>query len=247
MFAVRGYDVRVRRALLVTVVLLAACSRPRDNLGGAPRLMLWAWERPERLGYIDPHTAGIAYLARTVSWRAGVVTSRPRMQPLEAPDNAWIMAVVRLESWTPPLPDTAAIAREILRAAESRRVRALQVDFDARTSERDWYASLLGRVRAGLSPTTPLTITALASWCLGDPWVRALPVADAVPMLFRMGAGEPREVGDFSSGVCRSSLGVATDELPYSAPHGRRVFVFHPRPWTRDAYRGAVALARRWQ
>jgi hypothetical protein len=242
----RRYHDAMRRAILVTC-LLAACSPHRDRLPGSPRVVLWAWERPERLDFVDPHAAGIAYLARTVSWREGAVTSRPRMQPLDAPPAAWIMAVVRLESWTQPLPDAAAISREVLLAASHPRVRALQIDFDARASERPWYADLLRRVRAGLDPAKPLSITALASWCLGDPWVRDLPVADAVPMLFRMGAGEPREVRDFSSEVCRASIGVATDELPYAAPHGRRVFIFHPRPWTRDAYRGALALARRWQ
>lgn len=209
--------------------------------------MLWAWERPERLGYLDPRAVGVAYLAKTVSWRDGVVTARPRMQPLDVPPATWVMAVVRLESWTPPMPDAARIAGEIVDAAGHPRVRAVQVDFDARASEREWYAALLRDLRARLDPAKPLTMTALASWCLGDPWVRALPVSDAVPMLFRMGAGEPHEVRDFSAEVCRSSLGVATDELPYAAPHGRRIFIFHPRPWTRDAYRDALALARRWQ
>ena len=36
----------------------------------------------------------------------------------------------------------------------------------------------------------PLTITALASWCDGDDWIDGLPVADASPMLFRMGRGD---------------------------------------------------------
>ena len=237
---------RMRRALLLTISLLTACSRPPDRLPGSPRLILWAWERPERLGFLDPRAAGIAYLARTVSWRDGALTVRPRLQPLEAPPGAWIMAVVRLES-RPPLPAPEAVAREILAAAAHPGVRALQIDFDARASEREWYAALLRRVRDGLDPAKPLTITALASWCLGDPWVRGLPVADAVPMLFRMGAGEPHEVRDFSAEVCRASLGVAVDELPYTVPRGRRLFVFDPRPWTRDSYRGALALSRRWQ
>jgi len=237
---------RMRRTLLLIIGLLAACSARPDRLPGSPRLILWAWERPERLGFLDPQAAGIAYLARTISWREGAVTVRPRLQPLDVPPNAWIMAVVRLES-KPPLPAVQTVAREILAAADRSRVRALQIDFDARASERDWYASLLHRVRDNLDPAKPLTITALASWCLGDPWVRDLPVADAVPMLFRMGAGEPHEVRDFSSEVCRASLGVAVDELPYAVPHGRRLFVFALHPWTRDSYQGALALARRWK
>jgi hypothetical protein len=91
-------------------------------------------------------------------------------------------------------------------------------------------------------------MTALASWCLGDPWVRSLPVSDAVPMLFRMGAGEPKEMRrDFSVAVCRASVGVSTDEIPYAIPHARRIFVFDPHAWTPEAYRAALAFTRRFQ
>jgi hypothetical protein len=106
---------------------------------------------------------------------------------------------------------------------------------------------VLRRVRQGLNPAMPLTITALASWCLGDPWIAGLPIADAVPMMFRMGAGEPHEVREFSAGVCRASLGISTDEPLFAAPHGRRLFLFHPKPWTAEAYRGAMQLAGRWR
>jgi hypothetical protein len=93
----------------------------------------------------------------------------------------------------------------------------------------------------------PLEITALASWCQGDRWIESPPVADAVPMLFRMGAGERWAGGDFRDRVCRASLGVSTDELPHSAPHGRRLFVFNPRPWNAETYRGALLLERKWR
>jgi hypothetical protein len=93
----------------------------------------------------------------------------------------------------------------------------------------------------------PLGITALASWCQRDAWMSGLAVGDAVPMLFRMGAGEEYTESDFREGLCRASIGVSTDELPQSVPHGRRLFVFHPRPWTEETYQGALQLARRWQ
>ena len=211
--------------------------------------MLWAWERPERLQFVDPRAAGVAFLARSISWRDGNVTSHPRYQPLEVRPGTAMMAVIRLESYGPPLPDPDVLLPDLLKAATGPGVRAVEIDFDARLSERDWYAGLLRRLREQL--TLPLTITALASWCLGDSpgerWIRTLPVADAVPMLFRMGAGEPHEVRDFPAAVCRSSLGISTDEEPLAAPHGRRLFVFHPKPWTPEAYRGAIELARRWR
>lgn len=227
--------------------MLASCARPADPLPGFPKLVLWAWERPERLDFVDPHTAGVAYLARTISWRDGRLTSVPRLQPLEVRAGTSVMAVERLESRTPPLPALETVAAPVLADAANPDVRAVQIDFDARSSERAWYAALLARIDRGLAGSKPLGITALASWCLGDPWLRGLPVSDAVPMLFRMGAGEPRGVRDFSTGVCRESVGVATDELPYAIPHGRRIFVFHPRAWTPEAYRAALVFSRRFQ
>jgi hypothetical protein len=199
------------------------------------------------MDFLNPRVAGVAFLARTVSWRAGQITSRPRLQPLNVPPETVMMAVVRLESRGLPLPETGAVRDEILKAAALPNVRAIQVDFDARLSERDWYRELLQELPRDLKPSMPLSITALASWCERDGWVRELPVSDAVPMLFRMGAGEPKGSRDFSVGACRASFGLSTDELPADLPRGRRLFVFHPRPWDEDAYKGAVRLAAKWR
>ena len=122
-----------------------------------------------------------------------------------------------------------------------------QVDFDAKLSERDWYRQLLQELRRDLRASMPLSMTALASWCDRDGWVEGLPVSEAVPMLFRMGAGEPKGTRDFRLGACRASFGISTDELPADLPHGRRLFVFHPRAWDEAAYRGAVRLAVKWR
>jgi hypothetical protein len=232
---------------LAVTLALAACTTRRDPLPGFPRLMLWAWERPEHLTFIDPHSTGVAFLARSIQWREGKIASRPRYQPVEVPADTVMMAVTRLDSISPPLPDAGSIANEIAATASLPRVLAIQVDFDAALSERAWYADLLRLVRRRLDPSMPLTVTALASWCRRDPWIRVLPVRDAVPMLFRMGPGEPRGALDFSLAVCQSSLGISTDEMPVSLPHGRRLFVFHPRPWTADAYRAAMQIARRFE
>src|SRR5689334_7767168 len=98
-------------------MLGAASCRRADPLPQLPHVMLWAWERPEHLPFLDPHTAGVAFLARTVSWRYGRIESRARYQPLEVPPATVMVAVVRLESFTPPLPDAAAVAAEIVPAA----------------------------------------------------------------------------------------------------------------------------------
>jgi hypothetical protein len=239
-------SILMRVSVFALLALAGGCGRPADPLPGFPRLVLWAWERPEDLRFLDSKTAGVAFLTRTVSWRNGVIDSRARMQPLRVPPDTALMAVVRLEANGGPLPDAAAIAREAARAALPG-VRALQIDFDARLSEREWYREFLQRLRGILPPSLPLEMTALTSWCDRDAWTRGLPVTDAVPMLFRLGPGEGFAGGDFRNEMCRSSVGVSTDELPRAIPRGRRLFVFHPRPWTEEAYRGAARLARKWR
>jgi len=233
--------------LLPAILLLALSCRPaRDPLPGFPRLILWAWERPEHLQFVDQQAAAVAFLARTVSWHGGRVESRPRMQPLDVRPGVRLIAVTRLEG-SGPLPDASRVADIILSDAAHSGIDALEIDFDARRSERAWYSGLLQRLRSRMPARLPLTMTALASWCTNDPWIRGLPVDDAVPMLFRIGPGEPHTIPSFRPAPCRSSLGVSTDELPARLPAGKRLFVFHPHAWTEEAYRGAILWARRWQ
>ncbi len=233
--------------LAAALIVGASCGGRPDPLPGFPSIVLWAWERPERLPFLDLRLAGVAFLALTVSWRDGGITFRPRYQPLEVPPGTPVIAVTRLESDPSRLPGVEAVADAILKTAALPRVKAVEIDFDARLSERDWYTRLLQRVRQRLDRSVPLTMTALTSWCLGDPWIQDLPVADAVPMLFRMGPGQPRDIRDFRLELCRASVGVSTDEEPVWLPRGRRLFVFNPAPWTRETYSSAMRWARRWQ
>jgi hypothetical protein len=81
-------------------------------------------------------------------------------------------------------------------------------------------------------------MTALASFCVGDPWVSDLLVDEAVPMVFRMGTdSDPIKHllisgGDFKVELCRRSYGVALDEpLKTDFAKQRRVYVFNERSW----------------
>ncbi len=235
-------------ALMLTALVALAYRRPqRDPLPEFPRVMLWAWERPEKLDFINPREAGVAFLARTVYLRGGMVTVRPRLQPLVVAPGTALMAVVRIEA-----QDSGPVARievehAILDATELRGVRALQIDFDAKVSERDFYRGVLLDLRRVLPASIPLSITALASWCEYDDWISGLPVAEAVPMLFRMGAESYRPGDDFRPGMCRTSVGISTDEPLAEIPHGRRVYIFHPRSWSANELRAALQEVKRWQ
>ncbi len=221
------------------LLLVAPAPRPPET----PATMLWAWERPEDLRFLDPATTGVAFLAATATLRGGEVDVRPRMQPLWLPDGAHVEAVVRVEvarDGTPSLSgrQRTRLAAAIVDAAGAPDVRAVQIDFDAAASQRGFYMALLDDVRAALPDGTGLSITALASWCLGDPWIAELPVDAAVPMLFEMGPDGPsvrRHLaggGDLAVPLCRRAVGLSTAEPWPPLPPERRRYLFHETSWT---------------
>lgn len=69
-----------------------------DRLENFPKTILWAWERPENLTFIDPADVGVAFLARTIYLRGSQVIVRPRLQPLRVPPRTSLLAVVRIET-----------------------------------------------------------------------------------------------------------------------------------------------------
>lgn len=117
-------------------------SGPADSVR-LPRTMLWAWERPEDLRFLNSPATGVAFLARTIELRQQTATTsaesrrvsarefwfpdpaanlgvnlRPRLQPLRVAREGPLMAVVRLETsndlWHRPLQPQSASARDSL-------------------------------------------------------------------------------------------------------------------------------------
>ena len=237
--------------IYIALLILGSSSQTKgdlssgERLGGEPRIILWAWERSEDLWFIDPRTTGVAFLSRTLTLAGGEINVAPRLQPLRVPEGTWLMAVVRIEVSRrdpPGLSDAQAdaAASEIVKAADGRNVKAMQVDFDASVSQRNFYHALLERLRRRLPTDMILSITALASWCMGDPWIKNLPIDEAVPLLFRMGPdwGEAWSIVKhneaFRVSVCQESAGISTDEPPEIPIPRRRIYIFNPKPWTRE-------------
>ena len=249
-----------------------------------PDIILWAWERPEDLRFLTDQRIGVAFLAKTIDLpsrnsSSGTTTAqpivRPRLQLLRVAPGIPLIAVVRIENLATShgvsgmssiTAETGEqIVAEVTSLQDIASVRAIQIDFDATTSQHVFYSALLQDVRRKLRPEIPLSITALASWCIGDPWLRELPpgtIAEAVPMLFRMGpdaanvAAFLRSGEEFRVPTCRNSLGVSTDE-PISRQllakqlagmsanwREKRIYVFAPRPWTQFA---ADSILKEWQ
>jgi hypothetical protein len=237
---------------LLLPILVGGCRTPREVNSDLARTMpprfVWAWEREEDLRFLDPQRFGVAYLAQTLTLSGEGVDFRPRRQPLEIADGAYVIAVTRIET------EKSRERRALLTEGQTRKlvelikatldfpnVRAIQIDFDVTVSERPFYRKLMNELRAEIPAGTPLTMTALASWCVGDPWFNDLPVDEAVPMAFVMGADD-RAIRDFLAKgndwrepLCRGSYGISVDE-PIESPlkTGRRVFYFKNKSWQRS-------------
>jgi hypothetical protein len=233
---------------------LASPSPP--SLAAFPGLVLWAWERPELLDFIDPHAVGVAFLARTLYLSGAEVRMRPRLQPLMVPPDTKLMAVVRIEvdGLRPPELSSqqgAAVVAAIVDGGQLPAIAALQVDFDAAVSQRVFYRTLLQELRRHLPASLPLSMTALASWCLYDDWLADLPVDEVVPMVFRMGADQQwvrrhLDTEDFLARRCRQSLGLATDEPLPAVRSRQRLYLFHPQPWRPEALTRILEETGRW-
>jgi len=248
--------VRLRPAAAITKCLVSTDSFD-DRLNDLPRLILWAWERPEDLRFINPQEIGVAFLAETITLSGDRTIIRPRLQPLLLTPETRRIAVARIETAArtrPLLSDEQRnrIVAELTKLARGENVAAIQIDFDALRSERRFYRALLGDLRSQLPVTTRLSITALASWCLGDNWIADLPIDEAVPMLFRMGADHEnitlrlKAGDDFSVPAARHSVGISTDEPLGARFNGRRVYVFNPRRWSAEGVRQITREVQQW-
>src|ERR1041385_5312185 len=223
-------------------------SRNRIDENRFPPRILWAWERAEDLEFLDPHQFAVAFLAQTLVLKNDEVVFNPRRQPLKVGPDTKLIAVTRVESQKTTGAPAALSANQrqrlvelVLKTLALENVAAVQIDFDATTSERAFYRSLLQELRQRLPDNMPLSMTALASFCVGDPWIRDLPVDEAVPMIFRMGADD-RTIksflargNDFREPICRRSYGIAVDEpLAMNVDPSRRQYIFNVRAWTEN-------------
>jgi len=235
--------------LLVCILAAAWIWRTRQKLHRlqGPNIVYWAWERPEDLRLLDPQKEAVTFLASSVELLPDRANLFPRMQPLLLSPGTHLVAVVRIYSHpaSPAALNSVQFEAAVNAAVSATRepnVAALQIDFDARNSERAFYLRLLTELRHRLGPQYPISITALASWCIGDRWIRGLPVDEAVPMLFSMGpeASDIRRYllshASFPEPLCRGSLGLSTrEEWPKEIGGNTRVYVFNPQSWTRES------------
>ena len=226
---------------------------PPDRLASLPRVLLWAWERPEDLRFAPRLGVGVAVLDRTITLRGSAIETAPRRQPVRLDPLTPVVTVVRVEADREAAQDAdpVRVAAAIAEASRRPGIRALQIDFDATLSQRVLYRAVVTELRRLLPPDLPLSMTALASWCAGDTWIDELPVDEAVPMFFEMGpdrfaiAGRLRDDVPFGEGRCSKAIGVSTREPLGRLPLAARAYVFTYQPWTIETATAAVRGVQR--
>jgi hypothetical protein len=229
---------------LTFLLMLSACQKPNIKSDvKLPSIILWAWETPENLKFLNDENIGVAYLSQTILLKNDDVELRPRRQPLEVNDGTFLIAVTRIETnkitrVTLSDKQKSEIVELVLRTLKQKNVKAIQIDFDVVVSEREFYRKLLNDLRPKIPQNIPLTITALASFCIGDNWFGDLPIDEAVPMIFRMGKDSETVKNylasgkDFNDTLCKNSYGLAFDEpLNVTFQKNRRFWYFHNN-WT---------------
>jgi hypothetical protein len=193
--------------------------------------MLWAWETPQDLRFLKSPDVGVAFLAAHLYIKGQHVSVRPRRQPLRVAPGVYRMAVVRIDCDPAAKPVfSRRVVDALLSIVRTMDVPALQVDFDARTSERQFYRQVLDELRPAV---TFLSITALASWCHARTWMDRLPVDEVVPMAFGIHT-------KFDAAVCRKSLGIAAEDALVRPAGVQRMYVFQGNSWTEPQVRMVV-------
>lgn len=212
----------------------------------ARRLVIWCWDYPQDLRFVDAKEAEVAYFAGTALVKGERVFFRPRTKMLELNQGVVAYPVLRLETDGKAKADpeiykqVAAVMNDLRKKRCSAHI---QLDFDASFQERPFYRGLLAYLKSSLPPQVELQITALASWCAADEWLNKSLYNERVAMLFSMGRDGDRVLRELGK-KRENSIGVsyAEPEVIEKLRRSRfldkvdKVYVFNPRPWTEASW-----------
>lgn len=245
------FKLTTARVSIFTLVLMLLGCAAKNQVNPAlsnlmPQMVLWALERPEDLRFLDEKQFGVAFLAQTLTLESDDVRFTPRRQPLEINPGTYLIAVTRIETNKNSRPAYSAEQRNklvtlIKNTLDLPDVKAVQIDFDAVVSEREFYRRMMSELKKHLPVNVLLTMTSLASWCTGDAWFNDFPVDEAVPMAFQMGADTEKikrflaNGNDWNEPLCRGSYGISIDEpLNVELRMGRRIYYFKKEAWDKN-------------
>lgn len=222
---------------------------------------IWAWDRFDDLSFLKDDTSVTSY-AGTFYLRDNRSIFDPRKKDLICPKDTERIPSFRIESVKkidPDFEDSAITGicdtiKQYLRI-HSECQKMVQIDFDARASERDLYKKLLVRLRQTLMSTkstsdVKISITALASWCLKDKWMKNLDVDEIVIMLFSLGQDKEeilinlKDTNLDTGNKAPTAIGISANEPQTNEAlkilgiinHAHKVYIFQSLPWTKNRF-----------
>lgn len=226
--------IKVAHCSLVAAALIGAASAS----AGAPELpgeFWWYWDRPAAQLPTPAPDVGAAVVVMHV-YLSGARASRvPRRSALPLPPGVAVVPVVHVEvdravAFAGSEEQMRYLGRTVIDAARRAASGLVQLDFEARKSQREFWRATVGFIKAGLPAGTRLSVTALASWCHEDRWLSGLPVDEIVPMYFRLGRARDDYVARSAAGVgeprCALAHGLADDEAPWPVKLPGRRYLF---------------------
>lgn len=238
-----------RIAALIPILMLACPGTSATALAPAPAsapAVAWLWDSAVLPSW---STAEAAVLQRHILLTGPSARTRPRAHWPLMPSTTRVTPVLHVEVSTVNAPvaiDTRAdmIVRAMVEAAQASTSGWVQLDMEAKPSQRAFYRALVARVRAELPPQIRLSVTALAWWCRAPAWLDGLAADEVVPMFFRMGRdnAQMRQIVEHTPQLlhasCRQgSAGFAPQEpfAPQVIARYRKTYWFDRYAWKRSA------------
>ena len=234
--------------LAVSLIVVFLYLKPDLKPNHPPEIILWAWERPENLLFIDNKNVKVAFYAGTITFYNSEVIFKPRLQSLVINPETPVIAVIRIvngeKSDQLNKKQLSRTVDLIIEICSQNKVSGCQIDFDVKSSEINFYKRLIIEVRKTLPRSLPLSITTLISWCHLGSWLESLPIDEVVPMFYRVGLDEylirHNLVGKsfMKAKMCQKCIGISVDEpLPPSEYlKNRKIYIFNPQSWTTDDF-----------
>jgi len=206
----------------------------------------WLWDEARLPAW---STREAAVLQRHILLTGNDILLRPRKRWPALPPTTLVTPVLHVEVSTvnPPTQidkSRAIIISALLDAAAVSSSGWVQLDMEAKPSQRDFYRSLVADLRAALPPQLKLSVTALAWWCRSPAWLDGLAADEVVPMFFRMGKDDAamRVIIEQSPATlhasCRAGSAGFSPQEPF--PHAvsaryARTYWFDRYAWKRSA------------
>jgi hypothetical protein len=221
-----------------------------------PKIIIWAWERPENLLFLNDEKIEVAFFAGSIIFSNSEVNIKPRLQPLSVKPGTPMIPVIRIDNLNENTQlNNGQISKAlefIIKTCSQDKISGCQIDFDAKNSEINLYQNLIIRVKSEIPKSVPLSITALVSWCDNNSWLDSLPIEEAVPMFFRLGLDEylikSDSVGEsfMKAKNCQKSVGISVDEDLPRAKYlkNRTIYIFNPEPWTTDSFFNIIKIIK---